>query len=357
VQYRVPLEDFYKIWEGGLVFYGSIMGGTLGFTFYYYAVLRKQRIPMWVLADIIAPTLALGVVIGRFGCLLNGCCYGQVAPEGCAQLHFPLLTGPVRSMVVGEFGYQTPLGFSAVSRLDDSDPRTQVKQVEPGSEAEKTGLLPGDKIVGFNGLTNGLVLFLSGTESALKSADEKFATLEADVENLGTRRRYFIAKKELFLLAAETAEKIPGLRIDGQPDHLTYLVRNWPKGAGKIQLDVERNGQVISLDAYTPRSVGLQPTQLYESISMALMVFLLLSFYPFRRHDGQVMVVCMIGYACHRFLNEMLRNDTKPVVWELTASMAVSLVVFVGAIILEVYLRCTQPRRRDQDSTITTSSA
>jgi phosphatidylglycerol:prolipoprotein diacylglycerol transferase len=32
---------------------------------------------MWLLADILAPSIALGYVSGRIGWLLNGCCYGR----------------------------------------------------------------------------------------------------------------------------------------------------------------------------------------------------------------------------------------------------------------------------------------
>ncbi len=32
---------------------------------------------MWKIADVLAPSIALGSVFGRIGCLLNGCCYGR----------------------------------------------------------------------------------------------------------------------------------------------------------------------------------------------------------------------------------------------------------------------------------------
>ena len=44
---------------------------------------------------------------------------------------------------------------------------------------------------------------------------------------------------------------------------------------------------MVRLPAFVPRTLGLHPTQLYETISMGLCLFLLLSFYPFRRHDGE----------------------------------------------------------------------
>ena len=33
--------------------------------------------PLWKTADVLAPSIALGSVFGRIGCLLNGCCYGR----------------------------------------------------------------------------------------------------------------------------------------------------------------------------------------------------------------------------------------------------------------------------------------
>src|SRR5947209_19995603 len=71
IQYHVPIYDFYKIWEGGLVFYGSAIGGVVGYLFFYLLVLRRQHISSWKLADIVAPCAALGLCLGRFGCLFN----------------------------------------------------------------------------------------------------------------------------------------------------------------------------------------------------------------------------------------------------------------------------------------------
>jgi len=39
---------------------------------------RWKKLSGWKIADILAPSIALGNAIGRIGCLLNGCCYGRV---------------------------------------------------------------------------------------------------------------------------------------------------------------------------------------------------------------------------------------------------------------------------------------
>ena len=61
------------VWEGGLVFYGGLIGA--GITAYLY--LQKTKASVWAVGDVVAPGLALGHVTGRLGCYFNGCCYGR----------------------------------------------------------------------------------------------------------------------------------------------------------------------------------------------------------------------------------------------------------------------------------------
>jgi len=66
--------DVFKIWEGGIVLYGSLIGAAAGFGLYW----SRHRFPIRAMLDVIAPAVALGMAIGRIGCFLNGCCYGDV---------------------------------------------------------------------------------------------------------------------------------------------------------------------------------------------------------------------------------------------------------------------------------------
>jgi prolipoprotein diacylglyceryltransferase len=66
---------------------------------------------------------------------------------------------------------------------------------------------------------------------------------------------------------------------------------------------------------------------------------LLLAFYPFRRHDGQVFELFIVGYAVHRFLNETLRNDTAIVgipQLHMTLSQNISVLMLLFAACLEI---------------------
>jgi phosphatidylglycerol:prolipoprotein diacylglycerol transferase len=64
--------DFYKFWNGGLSWYGALIGGFLGVLYYT----KKNKLDLWKYASELSPYLALGIGIGRIGCFFNGCCYG-----------------------------------------------------------------------------------------------------------------------------------------------------------------------------------------------------------------------------------------------------------------------------------------
>src|SRR5207244_7042297 len=87
---------------------------------------------------------------------------------------------------------------------------------------------------------------------------------------------------------------------------------DWPRGKNGLELTVKRAGQDIDLPKIAPKTLGLHPTQLYETISMLLLFLLLTAYYPFRRRDGQVMALLMVCYGVHRWLNEQLRADFRP---------------------------------------------
>ena len=65
--------DIFKIWEGGLVFSGGIVFVLLVIPWYF----KHYRLPFWSMADLWAPGMVIGQAIGRIGCFMAGCCYGQ----------------------------------------------------------------------------------------------------------------------------------------------------------------------------------------------------------------------------------------------------------------------------------------
>ncbi len=73
------------IWKGGIVFYGGLIGAFLLCTWF----LRRHRMPYWVVADVVAPTIALGEAFARVGCFLNGCCFGNRTDSFPFAVTFP----------------------------------------------------------------------------------------------------------------------------------------------------------------------------------------------------------------------------------------------------------------------------
>jgi len=67
--------DIFKVWEGGLVFYGGLVLTVLTVLWY----VKKNALSIWSTADLFAPSLAIGHAIGRIGCFCAGCCYGKPA--------------------------------------------------------------------------------------------------------------------------------------------------------------------------------------------------------------------------------------------------------------------------------------
>ena len=88
--------DIFKIWSGGLVFYGGFIAAFAT----ALALIRAYRLPLGKTADIAALALPLGHFLGRLGCFSAGCCYGETCelpwavsfahPESLAPLHTPL---------------------------------------------------------------------------------------------------------------------------------------------------------------------------------------------------------------------------------------------------------------------------
>jgi|SaaInlStandDraft_6_1057023.scaffolds.fasta_scaffold51012_2 phosphatidylglycerol---prolipoprotein diacylglyceryl transferase len=66
-----PVE-ILKFWRGGFVFFGGAIGALVATA--VYIRIKKMIFLKW--ADLFAPVFALGYAIGRFGCFLNGCCFG-----------------------------------------------------------------------------------------------------------------------------------------------------------------------------------------------------------------------------------------------------------------------------------------
>lgn len=103
------LTDWRTYWEhpselvslstlrAGGVFYGGFVAAV----FFAWWYVRVHRLPMWKVFDAYAPSIALGLGIGRLGCFAAGCDYGKPTESALGVI----FTHPLAQQVSG-----TPLG-------------------------------------------------------------------------------------------------------------------------------------------------------------------------------------------------------------------------------------------------------
>lgn len=85
--YKGNLFNVFKIWEGGIAIYGALIGAFICGFFY----IRYKGYSFWRIADICAPSLLAGQMIGRWGNFMNQEAYGGVVSEEFLRntLHIP----------------------------------------------------------------------------------------------------------------------------------------------------------------------------------------------------------------------------------------------------------------------------
>jgi phosphatidylglycerol:prolipoprotein diacylglycerol transferase len=95
--FRTQPRELLSLVRAGGVFYGGLLA-ALGVAI---VLVRRYQLRIWTTADLFAPGIALGHVIGRLGCLMAGCCYGTPTNVPWAIT----FTNPLAASNVG-----TPLG-------------------------------------------------------------------------------------------------------------------------------------------------------------------------------------------------------------------------------------------------------
>jgi len=279
------LGALLNVTQGGLVFYGSMIGGMLAAAIF----VAVRKLPGLALFDLVAPSLMIGLAFGRIGCLLNGCCYGGVCELPWA-VEFPT-TSPA-------YAHQLQQGMLWGFRLSaDENQRPVVVEVTKGSQAEKSGLPRGARISAINGKN---LLGEASSEGTLRQARPRTA-YEAAQQALLTR--------------------------------------------GAITLTTAQ-GEVIRLSQQRPtHTLPVHPTQIYSSINAALLCLFLLAVYRFRWKDGVTTATLLTIYPVTRFVLEAIRND-EPAIFGtgFTISQNVSLLMLAGAVLLWGYVLWIQKR-------------
>ncbi|MEF3312756.1 prolipoprotein diacylglyceryl transferase [Paenibacillus sp. GYB004] len=85
--YKNDLLEIFKIWNGGIAIYGALIGAIIA----GYIYMRRKGYDFWRIADICAPSLIAGQMIGRWGNYVNQEAHGGPVTESFLRdsLHLP----------------------------------------------------------------------------------------------------------------------------------------------------------------------------------------------------------------------------------------------------------------------------
>ena len=136
---RGSIGRILRLDTGGLVIYGALLVGGL----FVVIFIRKYHVPGLALTDLIAPSVVLGLGIGRLGCFLNGCCFGGPCDLPWA-VTFPAGSPPHEQQIrLGQV-----YGLLIVG---DAEHRPVIGIVEAYTPAAGVGLKAGDLILSIDG--------------------------------------------------------------------------------------------------------------------------------------------------------------------------------------------------------------
>ena len=82
--------EVFKVWNGGIVFYGGFIGATTAGVWFG----RRERWPILRTMDMILPAIFIGLMFGRIGCFLNGCCFGAACAPAAVDRPSPIAPRP-----------------------------------------------------------------------------------------------------------------------------------------------------------------------------------------------------------------------------------------------------------------------
>jgi phosphatidylglycerol:prolipoprotein diacylglycerol transferase len=300
-----------NVTQGGLVVYGSVIGA--GIALFVFA--RRHKLPALALSDLIAPSLLLGLAIGRIGCFLNGCCYGGACSLPWA-VTFPWGSPPhARQVQTGEIDLRELIGGSSPVLADPEQAQVRVfdwhgialpedpaappliESVLLGSPAQQQGLEPGDVIATING-------------QPVPSAGRAHAVLLFPYFRLKAR-----------------SDQSAGLGLLVSTDKVVVTTKDNPDRELSWALPVSPG-----------RSRPVHPTQLYSTIDALILCGLLWFYYPFRRRDGEVTALMITVYPITRYLIEIIRTDELPVFLGMSISQNISLMLLAVAAALWIHL-------------------
>lgn len=363
------LINVVDVTNGGLVVYGSILGGIAAVVAY----LALKKLPILATLDLFAPALLLGVSIGRVGCLMNGCCFGGpcdapwgiVFPpgspahqlqmeEGVASLYGLTLAFPGEIPQTVQTSQTAP---SMRSRLDcdaaakndllpikgshknlatETKAPIYVAAVDPGSVAEEAGIVPGARLLELGLVPRGLL-----------AADAR--TQRAEIRRYRPENNAQVFYFFLRIWAGSPDFDVWAVLQDPTPSAQTAQ-----SSATASESDADSTVNAVKTGGFREivfhpepsKARPAHPTQLYSSATAFLLCLVLLGIARVVKRDGLVFAFLLILYPINRFCLELIRVDEESFLGTgLTVSQCVSLGLLAVGLSLLIWLKATPPRQ------------
>lgn len=283
--------------KGGLEFYGGFILTTIC-TLAWLRFWEKVSL-RWYL-DIIAPSAALGLAIGRIGCLLNGCCFGTTCD----------LPWAVRF----------PFGSSACIH--------QWQARLPGAAVR-------EELIYTDGET-GLAMLLP--REFLYTSDQRLDAVAKVHRDLQAYQAQFDAASDP-VERERLRASIRHLESKGTKDLLKYhaACANMKK-YGLSAAELRAVGESY-------RTLPVHPTQPYSTITALLIALLLNALYWRRTRDGQVICTLLLIEPVSRWLLEIVRADNPiDMVGGLTVSQFLAVCMTLAGLLGLLWLQRMPPR-------------
>ena len=295
---------------GGLEVYGGLIAVVV--LVFLYLWLGKYSI-RWYL-DIVAPSTALGMAIGRIGCLLNGCCFGGVCDLPWA-VRFP-------------YGSPAQLQQWTEGRAGAGLPQELLIFADDGITIDGTAANPLPREI------------VTTPTREIEATHTAFAEYRARVSDLRAKLAQATDPGEKQRLQAN----ITTLERQELPALLSGGCRTPPVLSGRQMDKYGLSATELRDLAQKYRSLRVHPTQVYSAITLGLLAALLSAVYWRRTRDGQVICTLLLIEPITRVFLEILRADNPedvtipwlPVPLTISQFLAIclSLVGLIGLLVL-----------------------
>lgn len=290
--------------KGGLEVYGGVLMTIALVGFYLWRWKHSMR---WYL-DIMAPSAALGMAIGRVGCLLNGCCWGGVCAALPWAIQFPFGSPPMMQQWSDRVpGAGLPQELMITSVFPDGSRAIPIpRETMRLSDAElDAGRARYEETI---------------LEQTADLRDELRATSDPAERTRIEDRIQKIALKSDFADKPYLAAVVP-------------LMSRFDLSAAELRALASKHA-----------SLPVHPTQIYAAVVLGLIALLLHLLYWRRTRDGQVILMLLLIEPPTRWLIEMLRADNPVDTAGFTISQFLAVCIMAIAVLGLLWLRSQPPR-------------